>query len=144
MRLTALSCKTQTLLTIQTFKQHSLPQGSRWRRICHSPTLSPPASFSSTEWKERRGGQKKRDCHGKSCGRVCTRDTFVCSVCAHLHPGCRKHKTILARWICIENSEASRRKAILYSACYPGCIRWEHCASLFVSWYMLGHGNVCQ
>lgn len=123
MRLTSLSCKTQTLSTIQTFKQHLLPRGSRWRRICHSPTLSPPASFSSAERKERRGGQKKGDCHGRSCGCVCTRDIFVCSVCAHLHLGCRKHKTTLARYICMENSESTRRKAMWYSS------------SLYVSWY---------
>lgn len=47
---------------------------------------------------------------------VGTRGTFLRSVSAHLYPGRRKHKTALARYICVHNSEASRRKAILRSA----------------------------
>lgn len=29
---------------------------------------------------------------------------FVCGVPTHLHPGCRKHKTTLARYICMGNT----------------------------------------
>lgn len=97
---------------------------------CHLQRL-----FLQLNGKRGEGEQKKGDRHGRSCACVCPWDTFGCSVCAHLHPGCRKHKTAVARYVCMENSKASTKEGhtVLHHA--GETLHWLHllcCASVFV------------
>lgn len=64
------------------FTSHLLLQGSHWRRTCHSPTLSPPAFFSSASKKEKISKERVTD-YGealrRSCeGTKCVRCELVC------------------------------------------------------------------
>lgn len=57
---------------------------------------------------------------------------FVCGVRAHLHPGCRKHKTTLARYICMEN-----QRCLTVVKRHAGLIKWE-CAARHLHAYVGG------